>query len=115
MFPDKQSHAAQCVKSMILKKAIDYILSIHTFETRCVVITCMLKSSRLEYHMKTIGIVQSVCTRSSFEHKYMNNIKKIYQHSGKCYHQQNPNDIIDAAMVSTPEGFTDNSPNMPMK
>ena len=64
--------------------------------------------------MKTIGIDQSLCTRSSFEHKCMNNIKNIYQHAGKCDDQQNLKDILDAAMVSNPDGFTDNSPNVPM-
>ena len=44
----------------------------------------------------------------------MNNIKIIYQHAGKCDDQQNIKDIIDAAMVSTPEGVIDNSPNMLM-
>ena len=44
----------------------------------------------------------------------MNNIKKIYQHAGKCDDQQNLKDVLDAAIVSTPEIFTDNSPNMPM-
>ena len=62
----------------------------------------MLQPSRLEDHMKTIGIDQSLCTRSSFEHKCTNNIKKIYQHAGKCYDQQNLKNIIDASMVSTP-------------
>ena len=62
----------------------------------------MLQSSHLEDHMDTIGTDQSLCTRSSFEHKCMNNIKKIYQHSGKCDDQQNLKDIIDAAMFSTP-------------
>ena len=42
----------------------------------------------------------------------MNNIKKIYQHAGKCDDQQNLKDIIDAAILSTPEGVTDNSPNV---
>ena len=65
-------------------KAIDYILSIDIFEQQCVVIKFMLQSSRLGYHMKTIGIEQSLCTRSYFEHKCMKNIKKIYQHAGKC-------------------------------
>ena len=51
--------------------------------------------------MKTIGIDQSLCNRSSFEHKYLNNIKNIYQHAVKCDDQQNLEDIIDAAMVST--------------
>ena len=41
----------------------------------------------------------------------MNNIKKIYQHAGKCDDQQNLKDKIDAAMVSTLEGVTDNSTN----
>ena len=64
--------------------------------------------------MKTIGIDQSVFERSSFEHRCMNNIKKIYQHAGKCDDQQNLKDIIDAAILSTPEGVTDNSPNVHM-
>ena len=39
-------------------------------------------------------------------------IKNIYQHVGKCDDQQNLKDIIDAAILSTPEGVTDNSPNV---
>ena len=74
----------------------------------------MLQSSRLEDHMKTIGIDQSSFTRSSFENRCMNNIKKIYQHEGKCDDQQNLKDIIYAAILSTPEGVTDNSPNVHM-
>ena len=64
--------------------------------------------------MKTIGIDQSSFTGSSFEHKCMNNIKKIYQHAGKCDDQQNLKDIIDTSILSTLEGFTDNIPNVPM-
>ena len=112
---DKKSpHAAQCVKSRVLKKVIDSILSINTFEQQCVVIKCMLQSSRLEDYMNTIGMDQSSFTRSSFEHRYMNKIKKIYQHAGKCDDQQNLKDIIDADIISTPEGVTDNSPNVHM-
>ena len=74
----------------------------------------MLQSSRLEDHMKTIGIDQSSFTRSSFEHRCMNNIKKIYQHAGKCDYQQNLKDIIYSDILSTPEGVTDNSPNVHM-
>ena len=44
----------------------------------------------------------------------MNNIKKIYQHAGKCDEQQKLKDIIDAAIVSTPEGVTYNSRNVHM-
>ena len=72
----------------------------------------MLQLSRLEDHMKTISIDQSSFTRSSFEHRCMNNMKKIYQHAGKCDDQQNLKDIIDAAILSTPEGVTDNSSNV---
>ena len=74
----------------------------------------MLQSSRLEDHMKTIGIDQSSFARSSFEHRCMNNFKKIYQHAGKCDDQQNIKDILEAAILSTPEGFTDKSPNVHM-
>ena len=64
--------------------------------------------------MKTIGIDQSSFARSSFEHRCMNNIKNIYQHAGKCDDQQNLKDIIDAAILSTPKGVIDNSPNVHM-
>ena len=39
----------------------------------------------------------------------MNNIIKHYEHAGKCEDQQNFKDVLYAAMVSTPEGLTDNS------
>ena len=42
----------------------------------------------------------------------MNNINKIYQHAGKCDDQQNFKYIIDAAILSTPEGVTYNIPNV---
>ena len=40
---------------------------------------------------------------------------KKYQHAGKCDDQQNLKYILDDAMVSTTEGVTDNSHNVPMK
>ena len=61
----------------------------------------MLQLSRLEDHMETIGIDQSSFTRSSFEHICMKNIKKIYQHAGKCDDQQNLKDILKATILST--------------
>ena len=51
--------------------------------------------------MKTIGIDQSSFNMSSFEHRCINNIKKIYQHAGKCNDQQNLKDIIDSDILST--------------
>ena len=62
----------------------------------------MLQSSRLEDHMRTIGVYQSSFARSSFEHRCMNNVKKIYQHSGKYDDQQNLKDILEADILSTP-------------
>ena len=95
-------HAAQCVKSRIINEAFDSILLIDTFEEHCVVIKGILKSPCLEDHMKNIGIDQSLCNRSYFEHKYLNNIKKIYQHASKYDDQKNLKDILYADMVSNP-------------
>ena len=80
----------------------------HSNESAC------RKKVRLEDHMKSIGIDQSSFTRSSFEHRCMNNIKEIYQHAGKCDDKKNLKYIIDAAILSTPEGVTDNSTNVHM-
>ena len=44
----------------------------------------------------------------------MNNIKNIYQHAVKCDDQQNINNILEAGLLSTSEGVTDNSPNLHM-
>ena len=44
----------------------------------------------------------------------MNNIEKIYQHAGKCDDQQDIKYIIESAIISTQEGFTDNSTNVHM-
>ena len=64
--------------------------------------------------MNTIGIDQSLCKRSYFEHKFLNGIKKIYQHAGKCDEQQNLKYILDADMMLTPEGVKYESPNVPI-
>ena len=61
-----------------MNKAIYYILSIDTFEQQYDAIKYMLQSPRLEYHMKTIGIDQSLSNRFSFGKKCLNNIKNIY-------------------------------------
>ena len=42
----------------------------------------MLRSPRLEDHMKSIGIDQSLSNRYYFEQKFVDNIKNIYQHAG---------------------------------
>ena len=61
----------------------------------------MLQSSRHQDHMNTIGIDQTSLTGSSYYHRCMNNINKIYQHVGKCDDQQNLKDVIDAVILST--------------
>ena len=40
--------------------------------------------------------------------------KKIYKRAGKWDDQQQFKDILEAAMVSTPEGFTDDDTITPM-
>ena len=97
----KSYHADQYVKSSKFNKVVYSILSIETFEQQCVVIKCMIQSSYIEDHMNTIGVDQSSFTSYSFEHICMNNIKKIYQHAGKCDDQNNLKDIIDATILST--------------
>ena len=72
-----------------MNKSIDSILYVDTFEQQYVVIKGMLQSPDIEDHMKNIVIDQSLCNRSSFEHKCLNNVKNIYQLAGKCDDQQN--------------------------
>ena len=60
----------------------------------------MLQLPRIQDHMNTIGIYQALRNRPSVEHKFLNNIKKIYQHAVKCDDQQNLKDILDVGMVS---------------
>ena len=43
----------------------------------------------------------------------MNNIKRIYQHAGKCDGQQNLKDILDASMVSPTDKIIYDSPSLP--
>ena len=74
----------------------------------------MLQYPSLDDYMKTIGIEQSLCNRSSYEHKCLNNIKNIDQHAGKCNNKQNLKDILDYAMMSTPEDVRYDSPSLPM-
>ena len=57
---------------------------------------------------------ESVCRKKVRLGLKQVNIKNIYQHAGKFDDQQNLKDIIDAAILSTPEGITDNSPNVHM-
>ena len=62
--------------------------------------------------MKTICIDRSLFNMYTFEHRCMNNIKYIYQHPGKRDDQKKLKDLLEAALLSNPEGFTDNSNNV---
>ena len=74
----------------------------------------MLQSPLIKYHVQTIGIHPSLSNNTIYEHKCLEKIKKLYKHAGKCDNQQKLQDILESAMVSTPEGFTNRSPIYPM-
>ena len=67
----------------------------------------MSKLPRPKYHLHTIGIDQSLSNNAIYEQKCLQNIKNLYKQSGKCDDQKKFKDILEADMVSTPEGFTD--------
>ena len=75
----------------------------------------MLQSHRLKYHVQTIGINPSLINNAIHEHKCLESIKKLYKQAGKCDDQKQFKDILEAAMVYTTEGYTNNSPISPMK
>ena len=66
----------------------------------------MLQSPQLKDHVQTIGIDQYLSNNAIYEHKCLENIKKLYKQAGKCGGHQQLKDIVEAAMVSTPEGLT---------
>ena len=78
----KTTQVAKCFKSMIMTKVIDFVFSTGTFKQQCFVLKGMLQSLRLKFHVKTIGIDQYLSKNSVFEHKCLQNINKLYKHSG---------------------------------
>ena len=60
--------------------------------------------------MFTIVVDQSLSNSTMYEHRCIENIKKLYKSAGKCDYQQHYKAIIEAAMVSTTEGFNGNIP-----
>ena len=63
--------------------------------------------------MVTIGVEQSLSNSVMYKHRCLENIKKLYRTTGKCDDQQQYKAILETAIVSTPEEFTDNSPMSP--
>ena len=74
----------------------------------------MLQSPRLKDHVHTIGIDQYLSNNNLYKHKCLENIKKLYKHAGKFGNQQQFKDILEDAMVSNPEAFTNEIPMYPM-
>ena len=56
MKESKYEQAARCIRSGIMTKVIDSVVSLDTFEQQSGVLKGMLQSPRLKYHVKTIGI-----------------------------------------------------------
>ena len=52
----KTAQAAEFIKSRIMTKMVDSVISVDTFEQQCAVLKVMLQSPRLKYHVKTIGV-----------------------------------------------------------
>ena len=59
--------------------------------------------------MVTIGIDQSLSNSALYKHRCLENIKKLYKSAGKWDDQYKYRDIIESEMISTTEGFTENS------
>ena len=73
----KTYQADRSIKSRIMTKVIDYVLSIDNFEQQYVGIKGILQSPRLKDHVHTIGIDPSLSNNNLYEHKFPENIKII--------------------------------------
>ena len=106
----KTAQAVRFIKSGIMTEVVDYVLSVDTFEQKCAVLKGVLQSPRIKYHLQNIGIDQYLSNNALYIHKCLEKIKKLYKQAGKCDHQKKFKYIIEAAVVYTPEGFTNDSP-----
>ena len=97
----KSDQAARCIKSRIMTKVIDSVLSIDKFEQKRVVCKGMLQSPQLKDHVQTIGIDPYSSKNAIYEHKCLENTKKKYKQAGKCDGQKQLKDIIEADIIST--------------
>ena len=62
-----------------------------------------------EKHTVAIRVVQSLSKIAMYEHRCLKNIKKLYKSAGIRDDKKRHKAIIEASMVSTPKGFTENS------
>ena len=110
----KTAQAARCIKSRIMTMVINSVLYINTFEQQGFVLKGMFKSMLLKYHVHKIYIDQYLINNALYEHKSLENIKKVYKQAGNFDNQKQFKDIIEAAMVYTPEGLTNDIPISPI-
>ena len=75
---------------------------------------CVLQSPLLKDHIQIIGIDQSLSNNNIYDHKCLGNIKNYTNKMVSVENQKQFKDILEADMVSTPGGFTKNSPVSPM-
>ena len=54
--------------------------------------------------MVSVGFYQPLSSSSFYEHRCLENIKELYKTSGKCEDQHHHMAMIEAVMISTPEG-----------
>ena len=63
--------------------------------------------------MVTIRFEKSLSNSTLYEHRCLENTKKLLKTAGKCDDQQQYKVILDIEMVSTIEGCTNDSPMTP--
>ena len=66
-----------------------------------------------EKHIVTIRVDKLLSNSTMYEHRCLGKIKNLYKTAGKCDYQPQYKDVLEAAMVSNNERFTDNSPMTP--
>ena len=64
--------------------------------------------------MVDIVFDQLLSNSDYYEHRCLENTKKLYKTAGKCDYEQQNKVMIEVEMVSTPEGCTNNSPMTPI-
>ena len=70
-------HAYQCPKEIELTKVIESILSIVSFEHKCVITKGVLQTEQLKGKFVTIEVYQYLSNSSLYEHIFLENIKKL--------------------------------------
>ena len=91
-------------------KLLSQFFSIELFENKCVILKWVFQSYQQKKKMVIIGVDQYLSTSDLYEHQCLENIKKLYKSAGKCDDKHQYKSILEAGMVSTTEGLTENSP-----